>query len=98
MSKDTEFKNLNYWLEKSIVEKHIKYYEYLDFNHIKLIGEGSYGNVNLVKWRSTRLFALKSFNNNKQSLKEVIKELRLHRSVDDHENIIRLFGITKNGK
>ncbi|PKY58677.1 kinase-like protein [Rhizophagus irregularis] len=55
------------------------------------IGNGSYGTVFCVNWKnSNRLFALKSFNNNEETLKEVVKE-----RVDDHENIIRFYGITK---
>ncbi|GBC08353.1 hypothetical protein RclHR1_08060001 [Rhizophagus clarus] len=98
MAEYSEIKDSNYyidWLENSITEEHIKYYEYSDFTNIQQIGKGSYGNVIRVNWKnSNRLFAIKSFNNDKLTLKEVIKELKLHRSVDDHENIIRLYGIT----
>ncbi|EXX68456.1 uncharacterized protein OCT59_028595 [Rhizophagus irregularis] len=100
MSKDTK-KDLNYyinWLERSIDDENIKLYEYSDFKNIQPIGSGSYGIVYRVNWKSSnRFFALKSFinNNDKQTLREVIKELKLHRSVDYHENIIRLYGITK---
>ncbi|RIA86515.1 kinase-like domain-containing protein, partial [Glomus cerebriforme] len=51
--------------------------------------------VSCATWKITnRLFALKSFNNDKQTLKQVIKELKLHRIVDIHENILRFYGIT----
>ena len=74
-----EIKVLNYyidWLNNSITEEHIKYYEYSDFTNIQPIGKGSYGNVVRVNWKnSNRLFALKSFNNDNQTLKEVIKEV-----------------------
>jgi serine/threonine protein kinase len=67
------------WLERSIVDEHIKYYEYSDFTNIQHIGKGSYGNVVRANWKtSNRLFALKSFNNNKQTLKEVAKEVRFY--------------------
>ncbi|RGB32813.1 kinase-like domain-containing protein, partial [Rhizophagus diaphanus] len=57
---------------------------------------GAYGNVYSVNRKySNRIFALKSFNYDKQTLEEVVKELKLHRSVNYHENIIRLYGITK---
>ncbi|RGB38844.1 kinase-like domain-containing protein [Rhizophagus diaphanus] len=61
------------------------------------VGRGAYGNVYRVICKvSNRVFALKSFanNNDKQTIREIIKELKLHRSVDYHENIIRLYGIT----
>ncbi|PKK59713.1 hypothetical protein RhiirC2_794429 [Rhizophagus irregularis] len=99
MAENFETEDLNYyidWLDNSITEEHIKYYEYSDFTNIQQIGKGSYGNVIRVNWKnSNRLFAIKSFNNDKQTLKEVVKELKLHRSVDDHGNIVRLYGITK---
>ena len=64
------------WLNNSIAEEHIKYYEYSDFKDIQQIGSGSYGNVVRGNWKnSDRFFALKSFNDDKQSLKEVIKEV-----------------------
>ncbi|PKY22867.1 kinase-like protein [Rhizophagus irregularis] len=99
MSKDAKVKDLNYyidWLERSITEEHIELYEYSDFKNIQLIGSGAYGNVYRVNRKySNRIFALKSFNYEKQTLKEVVKELKLHRSVNYHENIIRLYGITR---
>ncbi|GBC07944.1 hypothetical protein RclHR1_00780024 [Rhizophagus clarus] len=89
-------KDLISWLNYSISEEHIRYYEYSDFTNIQQIGKGSYGNVACVNWKnSNRLFAIKSFNNKEETIKEVVKELKLHRSVDDHENIIRFYGITR---
>ncbi|GBB95585.1 hypothetical protein RclHR1_02570019 [Rhizophagus clarus] len=100
MSKDTKTKDLNYykdWLEDLISEENIKLYTYLDFVNIKPIGSGAYGNVVRASRKNyNRFFALKSFfNNDEQTLKEVVKELKLHRRIDDHDNIIRLYGITK---
>ena len=64
------------WLNNSISEGHIQYYEYSDFSNIQQIGSGSYGNVVRANWKnSDRFFALKSFNNNEQTLKEVVKEV-----------------------
>jgi hypothetical protein len=79
MAENFKIKDLNYfndWLNYSISEEHIKYYEYSDFTNIQQIGKGSYGNVVRVNWKnSNRIFALKSFNNNEQTLKEVVKEV-----------------------
>jgi hypothetical protein len=79
MAENSETKDLNYytdWLDNSITEEHIKYYEYSDFTNIQQIGKGSYGNVIRVNWKNpNRHFALKSFNNDKQTLKEVVKEV-----------------------
>ncbi|GBB89765.1 hypothetical protein RclHR1_16560006 [Rhizophagus clarus] len=99
MSKKIILKDSNHhieWLEKSIIDEHINYYEYSDFKNIQSIGRGSYGIVNRANWKNVdHFFALKTFNNDKQTLEGIIKELKLHRSVDVHENIIRLCGITK---
>ena len=63
-------------LEKLISEGHIKYYEPSDFKNIKLIGKGAFGSVSRATWKNTiHCFALKSFNNDKQTLKEIIKEV-----------------------
>ncbi|GBC06598.1 hypothetical protein RclHR1_06950004 [Rhizophagus clarus] len=99
MAGSLKLEDLNYninWLNNSISEGHIKYYKYSDFTNIQQIGKGAYGNVVRVNWKNShRLFAIKSFKNDEQTLTEVVKELKLHRSVHDHENIIRLHGITK---
>ncbi|RGB35810.1 hypothetical protein C1646_758914, partial [Rhizophagus diaphanus] len=63
------------WLERSIADEHIKYYEYSDFKNIRPLGNGSYGKVNCANWKNTEhFFALKSFSNDKQTLEEIIKE------------------------
>jgi hypothetical protein len=63
------------WLENSIAEEHIRYYKYSDFKDIKQIGKGSFGSVFCATWKISNLFALKSFNNNKQTLEQVVKEV-----------------------
>ncbi|GES98829.1 kinase-like domain-containing protein [Rhizophagus clarus] len=90
MSKETILKDTYIkWLEKSIIDEHINHYEYSDFKNIQPIGSGSYEIVNRANWKNTDyFFALKSFNNDKQTFEEIIKELRLHKSDDVHENII----------
>ena len=79
MSKNIEIKDLNYyidWINNSINEGHIKRYEYSNFKNIQPIGSGSYGNVVRVNWKNPdRFFALKSFNHDEQTLKEVVKEV-----------------------
>ena len=62
-------------LEKLISEGHIEYYEPSDFKNIQLVGKGSFGSVSRATWKNTRYFALKSFNNDKQTLREIIKEV-----------------------
>ncbi|RIA84480.1 hypothetical protein C1645_832191 [Glomus cerebriforme] len=92
-------KDANYyidWLEKSIANEYFNYYEYSEFKKLKPIGSGSYGSVICANWKNTdKLFALKTFNNDKTTLKEVVNEIKLQKRVDFHENILRLCGITK---
>ncbi|CAG8720316.1 13107_t:CDS:2, partial [Funneliformis mosseae] len=84
------------WLEKIVTEEYFNFYEYSDFKNKQPIGSGSFGNIVRANWKNTdRFFALKSFNHDKVTLKEVVNELKLHRKVDFHENIIRVYGITK---
>jgi hypothetical protein len=66
------------WLKKSIEEEHIVYYEYSDFEILRSVGSGSYGNVECANWKNHRLFALKSFNNynDKTTLEQVVHEVR----------------------
>jgi len=76
----SDIKDLDYynnWLENSISNGHIKYYEYLDFKNIKLIGNGASGNVFCATWKNTEtILALKTFNNLNPTLKEVVKEVK----------------------
>jgi len=64
------------WLEKSIEKEEIVYYEYSDFKNLQPIGCGSYGNVVRANWKTNQSYALKSFNNDKITLKEVVNEVR----------------------
>ncbi|CAB5375658.1 unnamed protein product [Rhizophagus irregularis] len=94
MSNITETSNIdNEWLEKSVSDGRIRYYEASDFKDIKPIGRGSFGDVFRANWRNIS-FALKSFND-EQTLKEIVKELKMQQNVDSHENILRFYGITK---
>ncbi|CAB4435278.1 unnamed protein product [Rhizophagus irregularis] len=89
------------WLEKSIVGEYINYYDYSEFKNLEPLGNGSYGSVVRAKWRNTdTFFALKTFNSDKITLKEVVNEIKSQKKVDVHENILRFYGITKieNGK
>ena len=76
-SESEDIKDYIDWLEKSISEEHIRYYDYEEFNNAQPIGKGSYGSVIRVTWKNTnRIFALKSFlNNDKTTLKEVVNEV-----------------------
>ena len=80
MSNETDLKKSNVyvvWLEKSIKEGYIIYFEYSDFKNIQLIGRGSFGKVFRANWKDTNTtLALKSFDDDCDStLKEVVNEV-----------------------
>ncbi|CAB4418116.1 unnamed protein product [Rhizophagus irregularis] len=83
------------WLEKAIAEEYFNYYKYSNFEGRKYIGGESFGNVYCVNMKNTdTIFALKSFNI-KFNLKEVVNKIKLHKHVDFHQNILRVYGITR---
>ncbi|CAB5370801.1 unnamed protein product [Rhizophagus irregularis] len=80
--------------EKSIVEEYITHYEYSEFKIIRKIGNGSFGSVYCASWKNTdQIFALKCFNGDKPTLKEVVNEIKICKRVDFHENILQFHGI-----
>ncbi|CAG8682018.1 1933_t:CDS:2, partial [Funneliformis caledonium] len=82
------------WLENS--NKNLHHYEYSDFRNSEFIGDGAFGSVKLANWKdSDCLFALKSFKEDKISIKEVVNEIKLHIEVNANKNIIRFYGIAK---
>ncbi|RIA87515.1 hypothetical protein C1645_740073 [Glomus cerebriforme] len=112
MSENDKVKDFNHyieWLNNSIAEEHIKYYEYLNFKNFQQIGRGSYGNVVRVNWKdSDRFFALKSFNNDEQTIKEVVKEKELenyklnlnssNRAIDMNDDLINNTSLNINNE
>ena len=77
-------KDANYyinWLEKSIEDEYLNHYEYSEFENLESIGSGSYGNVFRANLKDTdSLFALKTFNNDKITLKEVVNEVIIQKN------------------
>ena len=64
------------WIEKSIVDGHVDYYEYSDFKPIQQIEHDSSEDVMCASWKHTNnLFTLKSFSNEMTVLKEVVNEV-----------------------
>ncbi|GES98902.1 kinase-like domain-containing protein [Rhizophagus clarus] len=99
MSNKTNIKELNVcidWLERSISDESIIYYKYSEFKNLQPIGSGSFGSAFRANWRNAEnYFALKAFNNDRTTLKEVVNEIKLQKRVDFHENILRFCGVTK---
>ncbi len=81
MSNEIDIKESNtyiYWLEKSISDESLNYYEYSDFKNTQPIGEGAFGKVFCANWKDTdAIFALKSFNIYKLTFKEVVNEVTI---------------------
>ena len=67
------------WLEKSISNEYLNYYEYKNFTNVEPVGSGAFGKVSRANWNgSGTIFSLKSFDDNKSTLKEVVKEVFKH--------------------
>jgi hypothetical protein len=76
MFDDTKNEDVNNYIEKSISDGQIPYYDYNKFKNRELIGSGSFGSVVRATWEDGRIFALKSFfNNDKITFKKLIKEV-----------------------
>jgi serine/threonine protein kinase len=65
------------WIEEAIEKKYLRYYEYKNFNNIKEIGSGGFGKVYRAKWKNVEdgYFALKSFFNFNNAVKEIVREV-----------------------
>ncbi|CAB4396140.1 unnamed protein product [Rhizophagus irregularis] len=85
------------WVEEAVDKEYFKFYEYNQFNNIQHIGTGGFGKVFRANWKnSEKQFALKSFFSlDKITVKEIVRELKIQREVDFHDNIIHCHGITK---
>ncbi|RIB30424.1 hypothetical protein C2G38_2152735 [Gigaspora rosea] len=89
------------WLEKAISDGHINNHDYDQFTNPITIGNGAFGEVFKYEWKDCDLtVALKclkvddELNLDKKVIE--IKELRLLRKVDFHQNIIKFYGVTKD--
>ncbi|GBB83818.1 hypothetical protein RclHR1_10490002 [Rhizophagus clarus] len=92
-SNDIDYMN---WLEKSIADESLNHYTYSDFKIVRPIGGGSFGKVFCATHKNPdTVFALKTFVNSKLTLKEIVNEIKLHKKVDFHPNILRFYGITR---
>ncbi|PKC14591.1 kinase-like protein [Rhizophagus irregularis] len=84
------------WIEEKISSEYLIYYDYSEFKNFKTIGLGSFATVYRANYKNIGNFvALKSFHVDKTTLEELINEIKLQRRVDFHENILRIYGITK---
>ena len=64
------------WLEKSISDGYISYYEYSEFKNIQLLGNGSFGSVVRANWKNTdTILALKFFYKKMSTTSPLYKEV-----------------------
>jgi serine/threonine protein kinase len=65
------------WIDQCIEERHIKYYEYYDFNNLEEIGSGGFSKVYRANWKQNeKYFALKSFGlDNDKVVKKAVNEV-----------------------
>jgi len=83
MSDNTEIEAINNsnewinWIEIAIANDYFKYYEYKNFNNIKVIGSGGFGKVYRANWKnSNQYFALKYFTNpDNATIEEIVREV-----------------------
>jgi len=73
MSNETDFID---WLENSIANESLNYYEHSAFKNLRPIGSDSSGNITRANWKDTVNFVvLKTFNNDKTTLNEIVNEV-----------------------
>ncbi|RGB40663.1 kinase-like domain-containing protein [Rhizophagus diaphanus] len=96
----TEKKNKNFdyvdWISKAIEKNFIIYYDHTEFKNKKEIenNNNSVGKIFKANWNNTNtnLVVKSSYDSD---VKKIINELKAHKEVDFHINILRIYGISK---
>ncbi|CAI2166914.1 15669_t:CDS:2 [Funneliformis geosporum] len=84
------------WKNDACNGKYFYYFEYTDFKDIQNIGKGNFGKVyRACLEHDNHIIALKNFKIDKLTMKDVVNEIKLQVIVHFHDNIIKLYGITK---
>ncbi|RIB27627.1 kinase-like domain-containing protein [Gigaspora rosea] len=81
------------WYRQVLDEGRIVKFEYSGFNNLREIGHGGYGVVYSADYGDQKV-ALKQFTQN--SIKNIANEIKQIYTVNNHENINRFHGITKD--
>ncbi|KAF0541169.1 kinase-like protein [Gigaspora margarita] len=81
----------NEWIKMKLNKGEIKYFNYYEFNDIKEIDRGSYGDVYTAKYRGEKI-TFKKFT--KSKCKILVNEIKQHIIVNNHDNVIKFLGIT----
>src|SRR6266536_6000674 len=64
------------WIEDGFTNEYINYHDYDEFQNIKCIGTGGFGNVYRANWKSSKtIVALKSLKNDDGFMKELVNEV-----------------------
>ena len=78
VSSDSDADELVQWIENGIAKEYINYHDFSEFQNVRQIGFGAYGKVYRATWEnSNTVVALKSFENNKCVMKEVVNEVHI---------------------
>ncbi|CAB5388587.1 unnamed protein product [Rhizophagus irregularis] len=84
------------WIENGIASDYINYHDFDEFQNIKRIGTGGFGEVYRANWESSNtVVALKSLKNDDCCMKEIANEITMMHKVNFHMNIVQFYGITK---
>ncbi|CAB4488100.1 unnamed protein product [Rhizophagus irregularis] len=84
------------WIENGIASDYINYHDFDEFQNIKRIGTGGFGEVYRANWESSNtVVALKSLKNDDCCMKEIANEITMMHKVNFHTNIVQFYGITK---
>ncbi|CAB4477935.1 unnamed protein product [Rhizophagus irregularis] len=85
------------WIEESVSKEYYRFYERAHFSNIQIVGTGRFGKVYRANWKNSgKYLALRSFFNlDDVTAKEVVHELKIHRDIQFHNNIIKFHGIAK---
>ncbi|KAG9299489.1 hypothetical protein G9A89_000275 [Geosiphon pyriformis] len=93
------------WIENSILEGNIKYFDYTKFHSRKSLDNGTIGKAEraiLTTWGVDMIYVLKILKpisqGNKVALKEFIKEMKFLREAEFFPNIQRFHGLSKTIK
>ncbi|EXX63988.1 hypothetical protein GLOIN_2v582245 [Rhizophagus irregularis DAOM 181602=DAOM 197198] len=94
-------------LKQVIEEGHVKFHAYDEFSDIEVIERGSLGAVYKATWNDHGMIValkskfIKKEGNSKtdtQLLDKFINDMKLHKKVDYHPNILQFYGISQGIK
>ncbi|CAG8756564.1 15511_t:CDS:2, partial [Acaulospora morrowiae] len=98
---ETTMISTSHWLEKVIDQEYLNFHDFDKFSDLVPVGDGPLGKVYRAQWQIRGMVvALKSWidetsKEEKRILDEFMNELKMHRKVDYHPNILRFYGLSK---